>query len=62
MLPRAMSLLTKVLREEWGFEGFVVSDWGAVNERVKALAAGLGGNAVKCWNRRRQDCSGCEER
>ncbi|MEK3834235.1 MULTISPECIES: glycoside hydrolase family 3 C-terminal domain-containing protein [unclassified Paenibacillus] len=34
-------LLTKVLREEWGFEGFVVSDWGAVNERVKALAAGL---------------------
>lgn len=34
-------LLTKVLREDWGFEGFVVSDWGAVNERVKALAAGL---------------------
>lgn len=34
-------LLTKVLRDEWGFEGFVVSDWGAVNERVKALAAGL---------------------
>jgi beta-glucosidase len=35
------ALLTKVLREEWGFEGFVVSDWGAVNERVKALQAGL---------------------
>lgn len=35
------TLLTKVLREEWGFEGFVVSDWGAVNERVKALQAGL---------------------
>lgn len=34
-------LLTKVLRKDWGFEGFVVSDWGAVNERVKALAAGL---------------------
>lgn len=34
-------LLTKILREEWGFEGFVVSDWGAVNERVKALQAGL---------------------
>lgn len=34
-------LLTKVLRDEWGFEGFVVSDWGAVNERVKALQAGL---------------------
>lgn len=34
-------LLTEVLRDEWGFEGFVVSDWGAVNERVKALEAGL---------------------
>lgn len=34
-------LLTGVLRDEWGFEGFVVSDWGAVNERVKALEAGL---------------------
>ncbi len=34
-------LLTKVLREEWGYEGFVVSDWGAVNERVKGLQAGL---------------------
>ncbi|MUG45702.1 glycoside hydrolase family 3 C-terminal domain-containing protein [Paenibacillus woosongensis] len=34
-------LLTSVLRDEWGFEGFVVSDWGAVNERVKALEAGL---------------------
>lgn len=34
-------LLTKVLREEWGFTGLVVSDWGAVNERDAALAAGL---------------------
>jgi beta-glucosidase len=34
-------LLTKILREEWGYAGFVVSDWGAVNERVKALQAGL---------------------
>lgn len=34
-------LLTEILREEWGYEGFVVSDWGAVNDRDKALKAGL---------------------
>ncbi|WAL40401.1 glycoside hydrolase family 3 C-terminal domain-containing protein [Brevibacterium sp. BRM-1] len=34
-------LLTQVLREEWGFDGLVVSDWGAVRDRVAALAAGL---------------------
>src|SRR6185369_12705690 len=34
-------LLTEVLREEWGFQGLVVSDWGAVRDRVAALAAGL---------------------
>ncbi|KOP65582.1 glycosyl hydrolase family 3 [Bacillus sp. FJAT-18019] len=34
-------LLTDVLKNEWGYEGFVVSDWGAVNDRVKGLAAGL---------------------
>ncbi len=33
--------LTKVLREEWGFDGYVMSDWGAVNARVNDLAAGL---------------------
>jgi beta-glucosidase len=34
-------LLTEVLREEWGFQGLVVSDWGAVHDRVAALTAGL---------------------
>ena len=34
-------LLTDVLRGEWGFEGLVVSDWGAVGDRVAALGAGL---------------------
>jgi len=34
-------LLTALLREEWGFEGLVVSDWGAIKDRVEALRAGL---------------------
>ncbi len=34
-------LLTSVLRDEWGFQGLVVSDWGAVNQRALGLAAGL---------------------
>ncbi len=34
-------LLTEILKGEWGFEGLVVSDWGAVRDRVAALAAGL---------------------
>lgn len=34
-------LLRSILKEEWGFKGVVVSDWGAVNEKEKALAAGL---------------------
>ena len=34
-------LLTEVLRDEWGFEGLVLSDWGAVDSIVPAIAAGL---------------------
>ncbi len=34
-------LLNRVLRSEWGFDGYVVTDWGAVADRVKGLAAGL---------------------
>ena len=35
------TLLDKVLREDWGFEGFVVSDWGAVHSTVPSVKAGL---------------------
>ena len=34
-------LLTDVLRKEWGFEGYVMSDWGAVSDRPAGVAAGL---------------------
>ena len=34
-------LLTEVLRDEWGFDGYVMSDWGAVSDRVKGVHAGL---------------------
>ncbi|MCL2493899.1 MAG: glycoside hydrolase family 3 C-terminal domain-containing protein, partial [Clostridiales bacterium] len=43
-------LLTDILRGEWGFDGLVVTDWGALNDRSKAFEAGCdlvmpGGNA-----------------
>jgi beta-glucosidase len=34
-------LLVDILKKEWGFEGLVVSDWGAVHDRVAALKGGL---------------------
>ena len=34
-------LLTEVLRDEWGYKGIVISDWGAVNNPVNAIKAGL---------------------
>ncbi len=33
-------LLTDILRGQWGFDGFVVSDWGGINDRVKGVEAG----------------------
>ncbi len=34
-------LLTDILRKEWGYNGFVVTDWGAVKSPVKGVQAGL---------------------
>ncbi|MNO14172.1 Thermostable beta-glucosidase B [compost metagenome] len=35
------NLLTEILRNEWGFDGVVVSDWGAVSNRVEGIKAGM---------------------
>jgi beta-glucosidase len=34
-------LLTRILRDEWGFDGVTVSDWGACYDRIASLRAGL---------------------
>lgn len=34
-------LLSQVLRKEWGYEGIVMTDWGAMNRRCESLEAGL---------------------
>ncbi|MDQ0221808.1 glycoside hydrolase family 3 C-terminal domain-containing protein [Streptococcus moroccensis] len=50
-LCESEAMLTDVLRNEWGFDGYVMTDWGAMNDRVKSLKAGCelempGGNTT----------------
>ena len=35
------TLMTDILKEEWGHQGLVVTDWGAMNDRVAGLKAGI---------------------
>lgn len=34
-------LLTDILRKKWGFDGIVISDWGAVNDKIASVKAGM---------------------
>ena len=44
-------LLTDILRDEWGFDGIVVSDWGGNNDPVKAVEAGAKIGRASCRER-----------
>ncbi|MFA9559204.1 glycoside hydrolase family 3 C-terminal domain-containing protein [Evansella sp. AB-rgal1] len=35
------TLITDILRKEWGFDGVVITDWGAMNDRIEAFKAGV---------------------
>ncbi len=39
-LTDSKRMLTDILRDEWGFKGIVVSDWGAINDRIEGIKAG----------------------
>ncbi|MDE7268673.1 MAG: glycoside hydrolase family 3 C-terminal domain-containing protein [Lachnospiraceae bacterium] len=41
-------MLTDILRKEWGFDGYIMTDWGAMNDRVEALKAGCNLEMPSC--------------
>ena len=56
-------LLTDVLRNDWGYDGLVMSDWGAVDDRVEGIKAGLDLELFDHWDdttRKVQTLSGGE--
>lgn len=69
-------LLTDILRKDWGFDGLVVTDWGAMSDRIKGFAAGCdlsmpGGSAymekeaaeaVKCGTLTEEEIDICADR
>ena len=52
-------LLTRILKEEWGHTGLIVSDWGACNDRVKGIAAGTGAGNARQWRHSYARRAGC---
>lgn len=50
-------LLTDVLRGEWGFDGMVVTDWGAMNDRIEGFRAGCDLNMPGGSDYMAKDCA-----